>query len=157
MVEVTVADIETDEPVYSSLTAREQVFVDAVVMGSSYTDAARLAGYGPDRPDISGSKLMRKPAVRMAVQERRTQAAHAAGIDTHRILVRMADIAFGRSVVDSDVVMMRALETLLTYTTKGGGSVEERTTLARSITDRFNRAKLRPAKPVLKLITGSQK
>jgi phage terminase small subunit len=141
--EVGPMDLEQHEPgdAYGALNDRQRIFVDGLVAGKSQSDAVRAAGYSDVRPDIAGSRLMRDDTVRRAVEERRAEAAKAAGLDAHKLLVRMAGIAMGDIAVDSDVVMMRALENSLKYLQTPGKGGES--SVAQKINDRYQKARLK--------------
>lgn len=142
VIAVQPSDVIEPESAYDQLNERQRVFVDMLLVGNSQAEAARLAGYGPERPDIAGSKLMARPIVRNALKERRALAAEAAGIDQQQLLIEMAEIAYGRKEGMNDpIVRMRALENLLKWvgSDKGGS---DNSNVARAINERFQKARL---------------
>lgn len=96
---------------YDELSPKQRRFVDAMVSrGKSQTDAAREAGYGGKRPDCAANRLMKTPIVRAAYEQRREQAAKAAGVDGIRILHELAIIGFDRKV--GKATRLKSLELL---------------------------------------------
>lgn len=150
------SSVEPPVSAYDVLRPREKAFVDGLVAGKNQTDAALNAGYCESQPSSAAWRLMKRDVVRAALCERRAEAAHAAGIEAHQILVEIANIAFGRRPVDSDVVRLRALEDLLEYVQTSGAGVDT-ARVSEEITKRFNAAKARPVyskPPALQLIAG---
>lgn len=75
---------------YNKLRWRLKRFVDHYVdlgggLGNG-SEAIRRIGFKGKRPDVAASKLMRKPEVRAAVDERRAQVARAAGLSAAQVL-----------------------------------------------------------------------
>lgn len=67
---------------YSKLRVRERRFVDAYVQTGMATKAARIIEPTSRRPDVIGSKLLARPEIRQAVDEREREAIAEAGLTT---------------------------------------------------------------------------
>lgn len=106
----TDVQLEETRTAYEQLPRRQRVFVDEVVGGATQAAAARVAGYGKSRPDVAGSKLMAKPLVRKAVEQRRELAAEEAGVEASKVLRAVASIAYSAKTKNGD--KLRALELL---------------------------------------------
>ncbi|MEP7313724.1 MAG: terminase small subunit, partial [Pseudomonadota bacterium] len=88
----------------------QRKFVDAIVAGKTNTKAAQIAGYGTLRPDQAASRLIVQPLIRVAIEQRGMQAARDAGVDSSRVLRRLARIAFNDRAKHTDQI--RASELL---------------------------------------------
>jgi phage terminase small subunit len=79
---------------YLKLRPLLQRFVDAVVETGTAAGAVRKLGRRTCDPRRRGYKLMEKPHVREAVEERRAEAIEEAGISRVRVLQELSRIAF---------------------------------------------------------------
>ena len=62
------------------LSPQQQRFVEEYCLGKTATEAARIAGYSPKRPDVAGAKLLKQPHIAAAVASIRAQAAKETAI-----------------------------------------------------------------------------
>lgn len=143
LIHVAPDDVEHATEAYDQLSTRHQIFVDHILTGVTPTEAARLCDYGPGRPEIAAHKLLANPTIKKAIADKRRVAAEAAGLDMMALMTEMADIAYGRKAVDSDVVRMRALENCIKWV-EGSKGTNENTNVAQGIRQRFQRARLSP-------------
>lgn len=85
---------------YATLKRRHKRFVDEYLLGKTATDAMRAIGFKGKEPRIAACKLLMRPEVRAAVEERRAVLCEAVGLRQESILREMMDIAFGNDRTD---------------------------------------------------------
>lgn len=85
---------------YRTLRGRARKFVDHYLLGTTGVDAIKAAGFKGTRPEIAASKLLARPEVRTALEERRAVLAEAVGLRQEAILREMMNIAFGTERLD---------------------------------------------------------
>jgi phage terminase small subunit len=85
---------------YQRLKRRHRRFVDEYLTGKKGTEAMKAIGFKGRRPEIAASKLLARPEVRAAVEERRAVLCEAVGLRQESILAEMMKIAFGRDRAD---------------------------------------------------------
>ena len=85
---------------YATLKRRHRRFVDEYLTGKKGTEAMKAIGFKGRRPEIASSKLLARPDVRAAVEERRAVLCEAVGLRQERILAEMMKIAFGNDRAD---------------------------------------------------------
>lgn len=85
---------------YATLKRRHRRFVDEYLTGKKGTEAMKAIGFKGRRPEIAASKLLARPDVRAAVEERRAVLCEAVGLRQERILAEMMKIAFGNDRAD---------------------------------------------------------
>jgi phage terminase small subunit len=85
--------LATGRSAYDSLKPRHRLFVDAFVEGASAADAVRVLGYKGRRARQSGWKLLRKPRIAAAIEERKAQMLEDAGLRQHHVIEQLAAIA----------------------------------------------------------------
>jgi phage terminase small subunit len=73
---------------------REARFIEGVCKGLKGAEAARYAGFSGARADVAAGKLMMRPHVRAAIDQRTNDALHEAGVTRTMIVREMASIAF---------------------------------------------------------------
>lgn len=79
---------------YSNLTRQRQIFVDEFVRTGMVRDSYSAAFPNAKRPDVGGSKMLVRPEIQKAVEERKEQAIARAGVRQVRVIEEIAAIAF---------------------------------------------------------------
>lgn len=77
---------------YQRLTPAQRRFVDMIVQGSTGTDAIRKLRPKAIRPDGLATKWKALPVVRDAIDQRLADAMEEAGVESARILLKIANI-----------------------------------------------------------------
>lgn len=95
---------------YATLKRRHRRFVDEYLTGIKGTEAMRAIGFKGRRPEIAASKLLARPEVRAAVEERRAILCEAVGLRQESILKEMMDIAFGADRTDKGRMLVELAE-----------------------------------------------
>ncbi len=85
---------------YQRLKHRHRRFVDEYLLGKKGTEAMKAIGFKGRRPEIAASKLLARPEVRAAVEERRAVLCEAVGLRQESILAELMKIAFGKDRSD---------------------------------------------------------
>src|SRR5260370_2267800 len=85
---------------YQRLKRRHRRFVDEYLTGKRGREAIKAIGFKGTRPDVAASKLLARPEVRAAVEERRAVLCEAVGLRQESILAELMKIAFGRDRTD---------------------------------------------------------
>jgi phage terminase small subunit len=94
------------------LSPQQQRFVEEYCLGKTATEAARIAGYSPKRPDVAGAKLLKQPHVAAAVAAKRKTISEKTAIDAAWAQEQLVDTykaARGRNDLTAAI---RALELL---------------------------------------------
>src|SRR5690349_6250957 len=65
----------------TTLSPKQQRFVDEYAKGKTATEAAKLAGYSQKAPRHSGHKLLKSKAIAAAIAEQRKATSESTGID----------------------------------------------------------------------------
>lgn len=76
------------------LNARELKFVDLIAKGLGYEEAAIKAGYAPGAARNRATKLLNKPAVSEAIDQRRSYFRSIADVEAKDIIGAQVEIAF---------------------------------------------------------------
>ena len=79
---------------YSRLSRKRQIFVDEFVRSGVGKDSYLKVFPAAQRPDVGAAKMLARPEVRQAVEERKEQAIARAGVHHVRVMEEIAAIAF---------------------------------------------------------------
>jgi len=79
---------------YLKLRRRHQIFVDAMVSEGVGTKAMIATGFKGKRPDVAASKLLARPEIRAAIEERKAEAIAAIGVTHLRTLRELVAVAY---------------------------------------------------------------
>lgn len=91
----------TEDASGSSLSERQSKFVDAYVLGTSATEAARRAGYGERGAAVTATRLLRNANVQAVLAARRAENAVRFNLDRDRVISELqAAIALAREKGD---------------------------------------------------------
>ena len=94
------------------LSPQQQRFVEEYCLGKTATDAARIAGYSPKRPDVAGAKLLAQPHIAAAVAALRAKVAKETSITVAWVQEQLVD-TYRAARSDTDLAAAnRALELL---------------------------------------------
>jgi phage terminase small subunit len=64
-----------------ALTPQQQKFAEAYACGKTATEAARIAGYSPKRPDVAATKLLKQKHIAAEVARLRKESSERTAID----------------------------------------------------------------------------
>jgi Phage terminase, small subunit len=94
------------------LSPQQQRFVEEYCLGKTATEAARIAGYSPKRPDVAGAKLLAQPHIAAAVAALRAKVAKETSITVAWVQEQLVD-TYRAARSDTDLAAAnRALELL---------------------------------------------
>ena len=94
------------------LSPQQQRFVEEYCLGKTATEAARIAGYSPKRPDVAGAKLLKQPHIAAAVAALRAKVAKETSITVAWVQEQLVD-TYRAARSDTDLAAAnRALELL---------------------------------------------
>lgn len=79
---------------YATLKRRHRRFVDEYLIGKKGTEAIAAIGFKGRRPDLAAAKILAKPEVRAAVEERRAVLCEAVGLRQEMVLRELMAIGF---------------------------------------------------------------
>lgn len=78
---------------YATLKRRHRRFVDEYLTGKKGTDAVKAIGYSGKNADVAASKLLARPEVRAAVEERRAVLCEAVGLRQEFVVAGIMKLA----------------------------------------------------------------
>lgn len=78
---------------YATLKRRHRRFVDEYLIGKKGNEAMKAIGFKGKHPEVAASKLLARPEVRAAVEERRAVLCEAVGLRQEVILSGIITIA----------------------------------------------------------------
>lgn len=83
------------------MTKKQKRFIEEYLVDLNATQAAIRAGYSPDTAGAIGSENLKKPEIRMRIEQAMAERSKRTGINQDRVLQELAKIAF---VNPADVV-----------------------------------------------------
>lgn len=78
---------------YATLKPRFRRFVDEYLLGKTGSDAIRNIGFKGRRPEIAACKMLARPEVRAAVEERRAVLCEAVGLRQEFVVAGIMKLA----------------------------------------------------------------
>jgi len=80
---------------YLKLRPRHRLFIEKYIeCGCNGSEAIRQLGVEHKRPDVAAAKILARPEVKLAIEERWEDLLRQAGIRPERILLELAAVAF---------------------------------------------------------------
>lgn len=118
--------VREQKSAFASLKRRHKRFVEQYVIGSNGAEAIRLCGYKGQHPNVRASKLLARPEIKAAVDERTDAYLRDVSARKHKTLEQVVAIAYldPRKVVDPETGMAVPLQHMDPQTAAAISSVE---------------------------------